>query len=57
MKILRVDLQKAKDNIKNKIEGYPARVERWNLSPFSFCKQFWNIPTAFVVFKKPAKRT
>ena len=34
MKILGVDLQKAKDNIKNKIEGYP-RVERGNLSrPF-----------------------
>ena len=39
MKILRVDLQKAKDNIKNKIEGYP-NVERENVSPFSFCKQF-----------------
>ena len=39
MKSLRVDLQKAKDNIKNKIEGYP-RVERANLSLFSFCKQF-----------------
>ena len=39
MKSLRVDLQKAKDNIKNKIESYP-RVERANLSLFSFCKQF-----------------
>ena len=38
--ILQVDLQKAKDNIiKNKIEGYP-RVERGNISSFSFCKQF-----------------
>ena len=45
MKILRVDLQKALDNIKNKIEGYP-RVERRNISPFSFCKQFGNIPTS-----------
>ena len=34
MKILLIDLQKAKDNIKNKIEGYP-RVERGNISPFS----------------------
>ena len=43
--ILQVDRQKAKDNIiKNKIEGYP-RVERGNISSFSFCKQFWNIPT------------
>ena len=41
------NLQKAKDNIKNKIEGYP-RVERWNISRFSFCKQFWNIPTPLV---------
>ena len=55
MKISWVDLQNTKDNIKNKIEGYP-RVEQWNKSPFLFCKQFWNIPTAFVVFKKPAKR-
>ena len=31
MKILRVDLQKAEDNIKKKIEGYP-RVERENTS-------------------------
>ena len=45
MKIFGVDLQKAKDNIKNKIEGYP-RVERGNISPFSFCKQFRNrVPT------------
>ena len=42
--ILQVDLQKAKDNIKNKIEGHPI-VERGNISLFSFCKQFWNIPT------------
>ena len=44
-RILWVDLQKNKDNIKNKIEGHPW-VERENLSrPFWFCKQFWNIPT------------
>ena len=42
--ILQVDLQKAKDNIKNKIEGYP-RIEQGNISLFSFCKQFWNIRT------------
>ena len=29
MKIFRLDLQKVKDNIKNKIEGYPI-VERGN---------------------------
>ena len=33
MKIFRVDLQKAKDNIKNKIEGYP-RVEREDIAVF-----------------------
>ena len=33
MKIFRVDLQKAKDNIKNKIEGYP-RVEREYIAVF-----------------------
>ena len=38
MKIL-VDQKKAKVYIKKKIEGYP-RVERGNISPFSFCKQF-----------------
>ena len=48
MKILRVDLQKAKNNTKNKIEGYP-RVERRNISPSSFCKEFWNIPTLCVM--------
>ena len=44
MKILLVDLQKAKNNINNKIEIYP-RVERGKKSPFLFCKQLWNIPT------------
>ena len=53
MKILRVDLQKAKNNIKNKIEGYP-RVERGNIS-FSFCKRFWNIPTP-LLFSRNAPR-
>ena len=28
MKIFRLDLQKVKDNIKNKIEGYPVVVRR-----------------------------
>ena len=51
MKILRVDLQKAKNNIKNKIEGYP-RVERGNIS-FSFCKRFWNIPTPLWFSRNP----
>ena len=35
MKILRVDLQKAKNSIKNEIKGYP-RVERGNISRFHF---------------------
>ena len=52
MKILPVDLQKAKDNVKSTIEGYP-RVEGRNISLFSFCKQFWNIPMhlSIVVFE------
>ena len=44
MKFLREELYKAKDSINNKIEGYP-RVERGIISPFSFCRQFLNIPT------------
>ena len=36
MKIIQVDIQKAKDHTKNKIKGCP-RVERGNISPFSFC--------------------
>ena len=54
MKILRVDLQKVKDNIKNKIEGY-QRVERGNISSFSFCKQFWNIPTPLWFPRNPLR--
>ena len=57
MKIFRVDLQKAKNNIKNKIEGYP-RVERGNRSPFSFVNSSETFQyLKFVVFKKPAERT
>ena len=54
MKILWVDLQKAKNNIKNKIMGYP-RVERGNISLFSFCKQFWNIPTPLWFSRNPLR--
>ena len=55
MKILRVDLQKVKDNIKNNIEGYP-RVERGNISrPFSFCKQLWNILTPLWFSRNPLR--
>ena len=54
MKILQVDLQKAKDNIKNKIKGYP-RVKQGNISPFSFCKQFWNIPTPLWFSRNPLR--
>ena len=54
MKIFRVDLQKAKNNIKNKIEGYP-RVERGNISLFSFYKQFWNIPTPLWFSRNPLR--
>ena len=53
MKILRGDLQKAKNNIKNKVEGYP-RVERGNIS-FSFCKRFWNIPTPLWFSRNPLR--
>ena len=54
MKIFRVDLQKAKNNIKNKTEGYP-RVEQGNISPFLSCKQFWNIPTPLWFSKDPLR--
>ena len=54
MKIIRVDLQKAKNDVKNKIKGYP-RVERGNISLFSFCKQFWNIPTPLWFSKNPPR--
>ena len=37
MKILRMNLQKAKDNTKNKIEGYPTvEQENTRISPFQF---------------------
>ena len=54
VKILRVDLSKTKNNIKNKVEGYP-RVERGNISPFSFYKQFWNIPTPLWFLRNPLR--
>ena len=54
MKILQVDLQKAKDNIKNEIEGYP-RVERWNILPFLFLYTVLKHSNTFVVFKKPTE--
>ena len=45
MKIIREDLQKAKNNIKNKIEGYP-KIE-----------VVLKNSNTFVVFKKPTERT
>ena len=47
--------KKAKDNLKNKTEG-SARVERGNISPFSFCKQFSNIPTPLWFLQKAVGR-
>ena len=52
MKIIWADLHKAKNNIKNKID---PRVERGNISPFSFCKQFWNIPTPLWFSRNPPR--
>ena len=45
---------RSKDNIKNKIEGFP-RVERGNILLFSFCKHFWNIPTPLWFSRNPLR--
>ena len=46
--------EKAEDNTKNKIKGYP-RVEGGNIPPVSLCKQFWNIPIPFWFLRNPPR--